>query len=79
MSKKITKITKLTVYWDTQDPDNEGWAWRTDDDSGEIAIVSHASLDEAIDQACHELDIDANHDDFDKSTDEGGYGFWGAD
>jgi len=26
----------LRIYWDAQDPANEGWAWKTDDDSGPI-------------------------------------------
>ena len=31
----------LCIYWDSQDPEDEGWAWKTDTDSG---ALTHAGL-----------------------------------
>lgn len=28
------KITRIEIWWDTQDPHNEGWAWRIYDAVG---------------------------------------------
>ena len=76
------KPTDITVYWDSQDPDNEVWAYRASDDqgdidSGSIDLVSDSDLDGAVDEACHMLDVDRTHDDFacDPVT-EGGYATW---
>jgi len=52
-----TKITEITVYWDTQDPDNEGWAYRTNIDSGAVNGVGCNDLDGAISEACRYLGV----------------------
>ncbi len=84
MSKAKTEITRIEIYWDTQDPTNEGWAVRWDrigdnHESGPIEGVSADNLDYAIDQACFDLGVSLNHDDFgcDEKTD-GGYAIWTA-
>ena len=62
------EISRVEVYWDSQDSANEGWAvrwWRGSQESSDaVSIDATASLDDAIDQACHELDMDLTHDDF---------------
>ena len=82
---KTRTITSITVYWDSQDPDNEGWAYRTTDsdgrtDSDGIGILPTATLGEAIEQACHELDVDLHADQFagDPNAD-GGWASWDSE
>ena len=55
--------TQITIYWDTQDPKNEGWAFNASDDSGLIASgpiedVGDGDLDGAIREACWELGVE---------------------
>lgn len=63
-----TAITSVVVYWSEQAADSPGWAvrWKRGghEQSNDICIASDASLDDAIDQACHELDVPLTHDDF---------------
>ena len=74
------KPTKITVYWDTQDLDNEGWAYRTDIDSGPIDGVADDDLDNAITEACRYLGVDLTPDQFARETvAEGGYAIWTAE
>ena len=85
-------ITSLTIYWDSQDSSNEGWAYRASDadgdiDSGPIDGVADDNnryllynLSGAIDQACYELGLDLTHDDFSiEPSLEGGYCLWSAE
>ena len=78
-------ITSLTIYWDSQDSSNEGWAYRASDadgdiDSGPIDGVADDNLSGAIDQACHGLGLDLTHDDFSVEPNlEGGYCLWSAE
>ena len=63
------KITSITVYWDTQDPFHQGWAYRACHDTGLIASggingIADDDLCGAIDEACYELGVDLTHDDF---------------
>lgn len=37
--------TGITIYWDKQDPDNVGPAWRTADDSGAMEFVRWTAAD----------------------------------
>lgn len=43
-----------SIYYDTQDPQNPGWAWRHGGSSGPVDgdLGEDASLDEVLDQAC---------------------------
>ena len=64
-----TEWTGITVYWDEQDPHNIGWAYQAGtadghNESGEVGIDTSASLNDAVDQACHELGVDLDHNDF---------------
>ena len=72
--------TNILIYWDNQDPDNEGWAYRTSDVDGTIesgGLYESGTLDEAIDEAMCELDIDLTHDDFAcEPRVDGGYAIW---
>ena len=34
---------EATIYWDTQDPNNVGWAWRNPDCSGALDLPADAS------------------------------------
>ena len=73
---------ELKVYWDSQDGDNNGWAYRLTEDGADTdsgPIDNPGDLDDAIDEACHMLDIPATHDDFACSQAEGGYGVWTED
>ena len=77
----LKTIVEIRVYWDNQDRSNEGWAWKTTDaagrtDSGPIDILPTADLDDAIDQACHELDVPVDHNDFATCKDDGGWAHW---
>lgn len=82
MKTTTRKPTQVTVYWDTQDRDNEGWAFRASDDDGAIASgpidgIEAIDLAGAINQACHELDLDLTADDFAQEPDtDGGYAVW---
>ena len=74
-------ITTVTVYWDTQDPGSEGWAYRASDDSGLIDSGSldadSDDLDGAIDEAISMLDLDARTDEFSREPHiDGGYAVW---
>ena len=75
--------TEITIYWDSQDPWNEGWAFRLCDESGDIGSGPidcggpDDDLDDVIDGAMHELDIDLTHDDFARDpTEDGGWAIW---
>ncbi len=78
-------ITDVTVYWDSQDISNEGWAYRASDADGDIASggiddIEDDDLCGAIDAACFELDLDLTHDDFGMEPHiDGGYGTWSAE
>jgi hypothetical protein len=76
-------ISRVQVYWDSQDSANEGWAvrWHIDgqEQSDAVSIDATASLDDAIDQACHDLDLSLTHDDFTRDARrDGGCGDWSA-
>ena len=80
-------ITQITVYWDTQDPANEGWAyqaiggqWNRDiTDSGPIEGVDEHDIDSAVAAACRILNCGATPDQFKKTaTIDGGYAHWSA-
>lgn len=72
------EIAEITVYWDIQDANNQGWAYVALGDRGLISSggVDAESLDEAIDQAISELGVDFTHDDFARHHEEGGYAIW---
>lgn len=62
----MTTIHIITVYWDD---DANSWAYRTtlDDGSverGTVDVVPEASIADAIDQACYQIDVFLTHDDF---------------
>ena len=84
MNTTKNNTRQLTVYWDAQDPDNEGWYSKltTRDMFGNFATTEEAiaaerdDLDGAIDEACRFWEIDATHDDFATSDSDGGSGVW---
>ena len=56
----MTPITHILVYWDTQDPQNEGWAvrwWRGEHEESD-SVDTDGDLDDAIGVACHQIDAD---------------------
>ena len=82
--KNTANITTITIYWDASDPSHEGWAkrWKRNgiDESDDISIDGSASLDDAIDQACHELDVPLDHNDFARDPNQdGGWAFWSCE
>ena len=74
----------ITIYWSSDDRNNSGWAVKSKrddgtDESGPIGIDSDASLDDAIDQACHKLDVALDHNDFCREQlEDGGFAVWAA-
>lgn len=75
--------TTIKIYWDERDPNLHGWSYEALDDEGVIdsgGLDGDLSLDDAIDEACSELDVDLRCDQFarDKVT-HGGYALWYAD
>ena len=76
------QATTIEIYWDTQDRDNERWAYRTSDDLGLIdsgSLDSDADdLDGAIDEAIYVIGVDLTADQFATSKDDGGYAVWQA-
>ena len=74
---KIGQPKEITIYWDTQDPDNQGWAYRTDIDSGPVDGVADDDLDNAIAETCRHLGMDLTPDQFAREPNqEGGYAIW---
>lgn len=74
----------IRIYWDSQDRDNEGWAWQAVDatgvhSSGGIDVAPNENLDGAIQQAIWELGVDLLPHDFSREPEiEGGVAFWDA-
>lgn len=75
--------TEIKVYWDTQDPDNESWAYVASNDSGLIASGFASSdpddLDNAIEETIFELGLNLSVGDFGKCDEDGGWAHWSAD
>jgi hypothetical protein len=78
-------ITDLTIYWDTQDRSNEGWAYRASDDDGLIdsgsidGNVADNDLDGAIKEACRYLGMELTADQFAREPfRDGGFAIWSA-
>jgi hypothetical protein len=71
-------ITDIKVYWDTQDPQFEGWAYVASGEQGLIASggIDADSLDDAIDEACFEIGLRLTHNDFGRHDYDGGCGLW---
>lgn len=78
------QVAEIKIYWDVQDPSNEAWAYTVYGDdcvlaSGSVDVDADASLDDVIDEALFEIGIvGITHDDFGKSSDNGGYASWGV-
>lgn len=81
MAKRV--LTEIKVYWDTQDPSSEGWAYVASDDNGLIDSGSVSSdpddLDDAIQETIFELGLSLSVGDFGKCNDEGGWAHWRAE
>ena len=81
------QISKVTIYWDTQDRSNEGWVYRAEynhdtdcREAGCIDGVADDDIDNAISEACHILDLDMTPDQFAREPKiDGGYAIWMAD
>lgn len=75
-------ITQIEVYWDERDANNIGWAARWErigvgQESDGVNVDPTSGLDTAIDQACWELGVPLNHDDFATEPNrDGGYAIW---
>ncbi len=77
--------TEITIYWDSQDSSNEGWAYRAADEdglieSGSIDGIDADDLDGAIEDACSTIGVDLTPDQFAREPYiDGGYATWTAD
>jgi len=84
-----THATEISIYWDTADPQNEGWAYRMHDhtgamaDSGPYDIIpdlpdeaSDAQLAEAVVALAYGEGITIATSDVATSRDDGGYAVW---
>lgn len=74
------QATEILVYWDTQDRDNERWAYTASDERGLIDSGSLDSdpddLEAAINEAICVLDVELTADLFATSQDDGGWAIW---
>lgn len=86
--------TSVLVYWDSQDPTNEGWAYRVSADHGDIASGSMddlggcgdlptdadgSALQDAVVSVAHQHDIEITADDVVCEPNvDGGYARWDA-
>lgn len=79
MNKIRSTYSKIEIYWDEQDWQNKGWAWRANKTNGnDISgdIDNKGTLNEAIEETCHFLGVDLTPNDFGCTTNDGGYGIW---
>ena len=62
----MSELTKAEIYWDTADPENEGWAWRVRhgdvDESGPWDhnlpdVANETRMQEAVALLAHEHDV----------------------
>ena len=69
MTMKCTDWNEITIYWD----DLAGWVFRAREikDDRIVAEESHAVgvsldsyIDDAVDEACHQLGVDLDHNEF---------------
>lgn len=83
-----TTYDEIKVYWDTTDPNNEGWAYVAYTGDGEDQKVAESGgldaddddLDGAIDEVCHLLDVDLRADQFAREPNiDGGFAIWSAE
>ena len=78
----LPKLPKsITVYWDNQDRNNEGWAYRVvlangREESGEVADSD--TLEHAIASVCWMLGVAGIEQGFAISQEDGGYAIWTA-
>ena len=80
-----TTITEIKVYWDTQDPANEGWAYTIygEDriiESGPIEFLEDfadgGSLQEAVVNLAAEHGVDIETGDVATEQHDGGFAIW---
>jgi hypothetical protein len=82
---KIENVLDVRVYWDSQDPANESWAYRVvtvdgRETSDAVDGVPSDDLDGAIDEACRLLDLDLGADAFAREPNlEGGFAIFTRD
>lgn len=67
--------TEIIVYWDEQNSDNIGWAYRTESDSG---AVEADGLSSAIEETCRLLGANLGLGDFACEAVEGGVAHYTA-
>ena len=71
--------TKITVYWDDIDSNNEGWAYRLTDVDGDIGSgvldAYRDDMDDAIASAVAIAGLDIDPSEFDREELEG-YAIW---
>lgn len=72
---------EIEVFWDSQDPQNEGWAYRATDsdgreESGPLDAAAH-DMDDAIREACQFIGANLTPDQFAREPNiNGGYAHW---
>jgi len=84
----MTTLIRAEIYWDTQDPQNEGWAWRAryaggHEESGEWDFLLAADADaDAIQRAvvavAHQHGQQIEVGDVAVDMHDGGHGIWDA-
>lgn len=58
-------MKRCLIYWDTQDPKNQGWAYRTDRDSGPVDDREDIrQLSDKYTLSAHNGDIDQIFEEF---------------
>jgi hypothetical protein len=77
------KATEIRVYWDAQDVENQGWAYRLIDGQGDIDSGplegNWCDLAEAIEDVIAISEIDIAVSDFAQEPNlDGGYAVWTA-
>ena len=76
--------TKAKIYWDSQDCDNEGWAYQLADDDGAIEsgpweeYSGQREMWEHVDDFAHEYDLPDHHAWMVEPDAEGGFAIWEA-
>lgn len=77
----MRKAIEITVYWDSQDSSNEGWAYRLTDSIGDIesGAIDADDLEEAIEQAISESGLEIEACEFSRQPHiDGGYATWSS-
>ena len=75
-------IKSVTVYWDTQDYDDKGWAYRVRDDldelndTGRVDYSGLSNIKTVVVEIAAEHGIQITNDDVNYDHDDGGVACW---